>query len=400
MMLILSLVGLYIFVNCKVYVWCYVYFGFVGMGLFVLFLLICIIVIVFINYSSINQLIFECVQQVLMDCFFQVGKVYNFMLIFVGDEWKLVLIDGESGKNYFFDVFKFGGEQKLVLKEIDVLLEGECVNLCVIIQNCIVLNQLIVVLLDDSKVIMSFLCQFFGIQFLYIFGEDGVLINNQIYVKYCLNNDVGFYQLINVDGSWGNEKLSLGYIVIIGWDNFICVFYDEGIQKLFFVIFVWMVVFLVLIVVLIVVVGMIFVCLVQWEVLKGKVIYCVLLILLYVVLLFILILIFKGLFNQSFGEINMMFSMLFGIKLVWFSDLIIVCIMIIIVNIWLGYLYMMILCMGLLKVILDDLYEVLVMDGVGLFQNFFKIIFLLLIKLLMLLMIVSFVFNFNNFVLI
>lgn len=145
---------------------------------------------------------------------------------------------------------------------------------------------------------------------------------------------------------------------------------------------------------------MVLVCLVQWEVLCGKVVYCVLLILFYVVLLFILILIFKGLFNQSFGEINMMLSVLFGVKFVWFSDLIIVCMMLIIVNIWLGYLYMMIFCMGLLKVILDDLYEVLVMDGVGLFQNFFKIMLLLLIKLLMLLMIVSFVFNFNNFVLI
>lgn len=145
---------------------------------------------------------------------------------------------------------------------------------------------------------------------------------------------------------------------------------------------------------------MVLVCLVQWEVLCGKVVYCVLLILFYVVLLFILILIFKGLFNQSFGEINMMLSVLFGVKFVWFSDLIIVCMMLIIVNIWLGYLYMMIFCMGLLKVILDDLYEVLVMDGVGLFQNFFKITLLLLIKLLMLLMIVSFVFNFNNFVLI
>lgn len=63
----------------------------------------------------------------------------------------------------------------------------------------------------------------------------------------------------------------------------------------------------------------------------------------------------------------MMLSVLFGVKFVWFSDLIIVCMMLIIVNIWLGYLYMMIFCMGLLKVILDDLYEVLVMDGVGLF---------------------------------
>jgi maltose/maltodextrin transport system permease protein len=66
----------------------------------------------------------------------------------------------------------------------------------------------------------------------------------------------------------------------------------------------------------------------------------------YAVPSFISILIFKGLFNQSFGEINMMLSALFGIKPAWFSDPTTARSMIIIVNTWLGYPYMMILCMG------------------------------------------------------
>ncbi|MBA1848012.1 ABC transporter permease subunit, partial [Escherichia coli] len=74
--------------------------------------------------------------------------------------------------------------------------------------------------------------------------------------------------------------------------------------------------------------------------------------------------------------------------------------MLIIVNTWLGYPYMMILCMGLLKAIPDDLYEASAMDGAGPFQNFFKITLPLLIKPLTPLMIASFAFNFNNFVLI
>lgn len=105
-----------------------------------------------------------------------------------------------------------------------------------------------------------------------------------------------------------------GYTVAIGWDNFTRVFTDEGIQKPFFAIFVWTVVFSVLTVILTVAVGMVLACLVQWESLKGKAIYRVLLILPYAVPSFISILIFKGLFNQSFGEINMMLSALFGIK--------------------------------------------------------------------------------------
>lgn len=177
-------------------------------------------------------------------------------------------------------------------------------------------------------------------------------------------------------------------------------FTDEGIQKPFFAIFVWTVVFSVLTVILTVAVGMVLACLVQWESLKGKAIYRVLLILPYAVPSFISILIFKGLFNQSFGEINMMLSALFGIKpaLVQRPDH---------RSLddyhrehWLGYPYMMILCMGLLKAIPDDLYEASAMDGAGPFQNFFKITLPLLIKPLTPLMIASFAFNFNNFVLI
>ncbi|MGT8930644.1 maltose ABC transporter permease MalF [Klebsiella pneumoniae] len=376
MTLILSSVGLYIFANRKAYAWRYVYPGLAGMGLFVLFPLICTIAIAFTNYSSTNQLTFERAQQVLMDRSFQAGKAYNFTLIPAGDEWKLAL------------------------KETDALPEGERANLRVITQNRTALNQLTAVLPDDSKVIMSSLRQFSGTQPLYTLGEDGVLTNNQTHVKYRPNNDVGFYQSINADGSWGNEKLSPGYTVTIGWDNFTRVFHDEGIQKPFFAIFVWTVVFSVLTVVLTVAVGMILACLVQWEALKGKAIYRVLLILPYAVPSFISILIFKELFNQSFGEINMMLSTLFGIKPAWFSDPTTARTMIIIVNTWLGYPYMMILCMGLLKAIPDDLYEASAMDGAGPFQNFFKITFPLLIKPLTPLMIASFAFNFNNFVLI
>lgn len=185
-----------------------------------------------------------------------------------------------------------------------------------------------------------------------------------------------------------------------GWKNFTRVFTDEGIQKPFLAIFVWTVVFSLITVFLTVAVGMVLACLVQWEALRGKAVYRVLLILPYAVPSFISILIFKGLFNQSFGEINMMLSALFGVKpaSVQRSDH---C-----PNdadyrqYWLGYPYMMILCMGLLKAIPDDLYEASAMDGAGPFQNFFKITLPLLIKPLTPLMIASFAFNFNNFVLI
>lgn len=75
---------------------------------------------------------------------------------------------------------------------------------------------------------MSSLRQFSGTQPLYALANDGTLTNNQSGVKYRPNADIGFYQSINADGSWGNEKLSPGYTVTIGWDNFTRVFRDEG----------------------------------------------------------------------------------------------------------------------------------------------------------------------------
>ncbi|EOI3504945.1 maltose ABC transporter permease MalF [Cronobacter dublinensis] len=400
MTLILSSVGLYIFANRRAYAWRYVYPGLAGMGLFVLFPLACTIAIAFTNYSSTNQLTQERARQVLMDRKYQAGDSYTFGLYPAGEQWRLALTDGAGGKYFVSEPFKFGGEQKLKLTAAPALPEGERATLRVITQNRQALTQLTAELPDASQLVMSSLRQFSGTRPLYTLADDGTLTNNQSGVKYRPNNDIGFYQAINADGQRGDEKLSPGYTVSIGWDNFLRVFADDGIQKPFMAIFVWTVVFAALTVVLTVAVGMVLACLVQWESLKGKAIYRVLLILPYAVPSFISILIFKGLFNQSFGEINMMLSGLFGIKPAWFTDPTTARAMIIIVNTWLGYPYMMILCMGLLKAIPDDLYEASAMDGAGPFQNFFKITFPLLIKPLTPLMIASFAFNFNNFVLI
>ena len=74
--------------------------------------------------------------------------------------------------------------------------------------------------------------------------------------------------------------------------------------------------------------------------------------------------------------------------------------MVITVNTWLGYPYMMILCIGLLKSIPDDLYEASAIDGATPLQNLFHITIPMIFKPLIPLMIASFAFNFNNLVLI
>ena len=74
--------------------------------------------------------------------------------------------------------------------------------------------------------------------------------------------------------------------------------------------------------------------------------------------------------------------------------------MLLIVNTWLGYPYIMILCTGLIKSIPADLYEASAIAGAKPLTNFFKITMPLIIKPLTPLLISAFAFNFNNFVLI
>ncbi|ETD61096.1 hypothetical protein Q458_25890, partial [Escherichia coli ATCC BAA-2209] len=127
--------------------------------------------------SSTNQLTFERAQEVLLDRSWQAGKTYNFGLYPAGDEWQLALTDGETGKNYLSDAFKFGGEQKLQLKESATLPEGERANLRLIPQNRQALSNITAILPDDNKVMMSSLRQFAGTQPLYTLGDDGTLTN-------------------------------------------------------------------------------------------------------------------------------------------------------------------------------------------------------------------------------
>ncbi|CDL80040.1 Maltose transport system permease protein malF [Xenorhabdus cabanillasii JM26] len=402
--------GIYIFVNSRAYAWRYTYPGIAGMALFVLFPLICTIAIAFTNYSSTNQLTLERAKTVLMSRQYQTGESFDFKLYPEAERWVLALSIKDSSKISSSNIlvskpFSLSESEKeeiiLPLHERTVGFEHSAAALRIITQNRQILGKIVVILPDGSKLRMSSLRQFSGIHSLYTLSEDGnTLTNNQTGVQYRPNMETGFYQSINAKGGWGQETLSPGFTVSIGWKNFLRVMQDEGIQKPFLSIFVWTVIFSLLTVTLTVALGMILACIVQWEALKGRAIYRVLLILPYAVPSFISILIFKGLFNQSFGEINLLLNGLFGLKPDWFTDPTLARTMLIIVNTWLGYPYMMILCMGLLKAIPDDLYEASAMDGAGPLQNFFYITFPLLIKPLIPLMIASFAFNFNNFVLI
>jgi maltose/maltodextrin transport system permease protein len=140
--------------------------------------------------------------------------------------------------------------------------------------------------------------------------------------------------------------------------------------------------------------------LLNWEALKYRTLYRTLLFLPYAVPGFISILVFKGLFNQNFGEINAILDAVFGIRPAWFADPLLAKVMILIVNTWLGFPYFLVLCTGLIKAIPADLYEASAIAGAKPLVNFFRITMPLIARPLTPLLISAFAFNFNNFVLI
>jgi len=241
---------------------------------------------------------------------------------------------------------------------------------------------------------LSSLREFTKTRALYRSEPDGSLTDQVSGVRYRPDDREGFFV------SEAGERLQPGYRVNVGWAHYARMFTEDKFRAPFLSVFVWTVVFSALTVVGAGALGMLLAVLLNWESLRGRGIYRVVLFLPYAVPGFISILVFKGLFNQNLGEVNFILNGLLGIRPAWFSDPLLAKVMLLIVNVWLGFPYMMVLCSGLIKSIPSDLYEASAVVGAGPFTNFWRITLPLILKPLTPLLISAFAFNFNNFVLI
>jgi maltose/maltodextrin transport system permease protein len=256
------------------------------------------------------------------------------------------------------------------------------------------LKAVTVVMPDGSKVQMAGLREFAPVQPLYVRNPDGSLRNQETGRTIRPDRRIGYF--VDEDG----QRLAPGFQVGVGWDNYRRIFTEARFREPFLRIFGWTVTFAALTVLFATSLGMLLAVLLNWDALRFKGVYRMLLFLPYAVPGFISILVFRGLFNQNVGEINLILSTLLGIRPAWFSDPFLAKTMLLIVNTWLGFPYMMVICMGLIKAIPADLYEASAVAGAGPLTNFVRITLPLILKPLTPLLISSFAFNFNNFVLI
>jgi ABC-type sugar transport system permease subunit len=109
------------------------------------------------------------------------------------------------------------------------------------------------------------------------------------------------------------------------------------------------------------------------------------------------IIMWRGMLNSEFGVINRALETWIGVAPRWTTEAFWAQAAILLVNLWLGYPYFMLVTSGALQSIPSDIYEAAMIDGATGWQRFRRITLPLLLVAVGPLLIASYVFNFNNF---
>jgi ABC-type sugar transport system permease subunit len=109
------------------------------------------------------------------------------------------------------------------------------------------------------------------------------------------------------------------------------------------------------------------------------------------------IIMWRGMLNAEFGVVNRFLNDLIGWAPRWTTEAFWAQVAILLVNLWLGYPYFMLVTSGALQSIPSDIYEAAVIDGATGWQAFRRITLPLLLVAVGPLLIASYVYNFNNF---
>lgn len=183
----------------------------------------------------------------------------------------------------------------------------------------------------------------------------------------------------------------------VGLANYIEVF-SGSIKNVFFPVLGWTVCFAMISTIFSYALGLILAILLNNKNMKESRIYRSLLIVPWALPSTIAILAWQGLLNEQYGGINNLLTSL-GVawNIPWMTDPFWARCGIIIVNVWLGFPYMMNVCLGGLQAISQEYYEAAKIDGASKFQCFKSITFPMVTKLSLPLVISTFASNFNNF---
>ena len=388
----ISALALWTYTSVRTQALRYLFPGIAAALVFVIFPMLYTIGIGFTNYSSRNLLDPERVRAYLLEERVPAaGSAHAFSLHGAAGALRLQLVAPDGTRLVSPPLAAAAGELALVAAPADL---GPALPLREVVPQLERLRGLQLKTPAGAVLTLSSLREFTQQQPLYRAEADGALVDQVTGIRYRADDREGFYT------SAEGDRLQPGYRVNVGLRHYATIFSDGQFREPFVSVFLWTITFSALTVLFSAALGLLLAVLLNWEALPFKGAYRLVLFLPYAVPGFISILVFKGLFNQNLGEINLILHGLFGIRPAWFSDPLLARAMLLIVNVWLGFPYMMVLCSGLIKSIPADLYEASAVAGAGAWVNFTRITLPLIRKPLTPLLISAFAFNFNNFVLV
>jgi ABC-type sugar transport system permease subunit len=241
----------------------------------------------------------------------------------------------------------------------------------------------------------------------YTSNKDGTLLDNETEVLY--KPVQGTYTPVQgphmnaagqVTDAEGNvlPVIRPGYYVVTGLENIKRLVSDSKIRGPFIRVFLWTMAQAFFTVFLTFSFGLFLAVVLNAKFMPGRGILRTLLLVPYAMPAFISVLVWKGLLNEQLGVINKAIHTVFGINGPrWFNSPLWVKVGILLVQLWLGFPYMMLITTGALQSIPTDIYEAARVDGAGALQQFRHLTLPMLLVAVGPLLIASFAFNFNNF---
>ncbi|MEZ5257325.1 MAG: ABC transporter permease subunit [Ilumatobacteraceae bacterium] len=188
-------------------------------------------------------------------------------------------------------------------------------------------------------------------------------------------------------------RLLPGWRANVGLDNYQRLISTSSVRGEFLRVFVWTLVFSIMSVVLSFALGMFLALVFNNPKMRAQKLYRSLIIIPYALPSFMTALVWKGMLNTQFGIVNRML----GVSIPWLDGQWMPYVSILLVNTWLGYPYMFLICTGALQSIPGDLNEAAIVDGASGVARFRRVTFPLLLIAVAPLLVASFAFNFNNF---
>jgi maltose/maltodextrin transport system permease protein len=409
-LLAVTCLGVYIYLSPSATTFRYVFPGLIGFALFVVLPLVYTVYVGFTKYNSQNLLDFDHSAALVRNETFVSSSAasYKYRLYAQEDGSYVLYLEDEKNptRRFVSEPFELvPGPKKpktepepVKLNPLPVaeLINGKPLSMVDINRGKLLspMRGRQFSLPDDTLIGMGSLTDFTSRERLWSPNPDGSFTNKKDGTVIRPDFKQGFF----VDSK--GERVGVGFRTYAGFDNYIRILSDPRIQGPFFRIFLWTLAFSGMSVFLTFAAGMLLAVVLEQKDLGFRHTYRTLFILPYAVPAVLSILILKGLFNQEFGAVNELLKGIVGFAPQWQSNPWAARTMILLVNLWLGYPYMMLISTGMLQSIPSAIYEASAIDGSNTVVDFFELTLPLVLPPMLPILISAFAFNFNNFSLI